>query len=723
MTLSAPLVSIVIPTFNRAREVAEAVRSCRAQTHPNCEIIVVDDGSTDGTAAVLATLAMEDGHALRTIVQVNAGASAARNAGLDACQGTYVQFLDSDDVLAVGKIAAQLVAIERTANCDVALSYGRLECGDGSERIGVNCGGRSMAYVEKLCSGEVHIVQTAAPLWRRDFLSGGRRWNATITLGDDLDFHARCLVDARTVVFVAEELFVVRYHVGNRLSDFSTDNRRLASLVATREAIFEMLAARDMWTRACAANATPAMLSLYVNYLRRMCDAELSRLEQLIARMCRLSAGSAMVWATIATRRVLGRGVVLAIADTLLGVGRRPSHPRELWRSIAWRVKRWGGRTARLRPSHALQSARSLIFSRMHSPEPRTVLLVEPNEFHTETLPGYVSLITAAGCNCWLLVRPRADVTGALSRLPVARRPTILVMNLWAMAFFLRSRLARRFDLIFFGSGTISERYGYFGGVLDYLGRLPVTRLGYLMIEHSDETLRERNDWRRLDPDRLFALSPFEKPDMAMKMLAPVDFGPVRRIALGEPVIFVTVGRVSPAYRNFAALMRAIEELRATSARLFKVVAIGAQSAGTAVPETVRSYVEFVGFQPFAAMYDRLDAAHFFLPLLDSSVAAHRVYMSGNTSGSRQLVLGFEKIAVWERPFADAYGFTESNAIVHQPGALADGMRRALALDPSSYAAKAEAVARMKREIFQSSLATFNAFLATHGDQGGCSSV
>lgn len=329
MTSRSPLVSIVIPTFNRAQKIGGAVCSCRAQNHPSCEIIVVDDGSTDETAAVLATLAADAGHPLRIIVQANTGASAARNAGLAACRGMYVQFLDSDDALEPHKIAMQLAAMEETADCDVVLSFGRLESAEGSERIGADCGTRPMAYVERICSGEVHVVQTAAPLWRREFLSCAHRWNSAITLGDDLEFHAKCLVDARAVAFVPEELFIVKYHQGDRLSDFSTDNGRLSSLVATREAIFEMLKARGMWTDACADNALIAMRTLYVNYLRRMPGVELFRLERLIGRSCRVSPRSAALWAMIAARRVLGRRAVLAGADAIIGM--HESQPRALW--------------------------------------------------------------------------------------------------------------------------------------------------------------------------------------------------------------------------------------------------------------------------------------------------------------------------------------------------------------------------------------------------------
>ena len=368
-------------------------------------------------------------------------------------------------------------------------------------------------------------------------------------------------------------------------------------------------------------------------------------------------------------------------------------------------------RLSRLRLSHLVTSVRSFRIAGTLVPGPRTVLLVEPNAYHSETLPGYISLIAAAGYTCWLVVRPHADVDGAISRLPVENRAPILRMNLWAIAMFLRSKKAQQFDLIFFNSGSIAEPHGYFGGVLEYFGRLPSTRLGYLMIEHSDQYLRERRDWRRLDPERLFALTPVRSKDVTLNMLAPVELGRFTQPALKKPRLLVAVGRFSPTHRNLHALVQAVEVLRLEGTSSFKVIAIGAKDREVQLPESVRPHIELVGSQSFTAMYASVEAAHYFLPLLDSSINAHRTYLSGNTTGSRQLILGFEKIGIWETPFAEAYGFSEADAIVYAPGALADGMRRALALDPIEYAAKIEGVGRLKRLAFQSSLDNLRAFI------------
>jgi glycosyltransferase involved in cell wall biosynthesis len=93
-----PLVSVVLPTYNRARFLPQAFASVCAQRLGDWELIVVDDGSTDGTGELVATLARCLARPVRYVRQQNAGPAAARNAGLDLARGKYVAFHDSDDV-------------------------------------------------------------------------------------------------------------------------------------------------------------------------------------------------------------------------------------------------------------------------------------------------------------------------------------------------------------------------------------------------------------------------------------------------------------------------------------------------------------------------------------------------------------------------------------------------------------------------------------------------
>src|SRR5207237_4177688 len=110
-SMSRPLVSAVIPVFNRVRSIGAAIDSALAQDMKELEVLVVDDGSTDATREVVG------GHPdprVRLIARERrGGAAAARNAGIAAAAGDYIAFLDSDDVWLPGKLAWQPAVMRR----------------------------------------------------------------------------------------------------------------------------------------------------------------------------------------------------------------------------------------------------------------------------------------------------------------------------------------------------------------------------------------------------------------------------------------------------------------------------------------------------------------------------------------------------------------------------------------------------------------------------------
>ena len=116
---AAPSVSVIVPVFNGERFLRDAVASIRHQRHEPLEIIVVDDGSTDATGTVAASLGGE----VRYIHQPNAGPPAARNTGLRAARGALVAFLDADDLWTDQKLAVQLGLLAREPAIDVVLGY------------------------------------------------------------------------------------------------------------------------------------------------------------------------------------------------------------------------------------------------------------------------------------------------------------------------------------------------------------------------------------------------------------------------------------------------------------------------------------------------------------------------------------------------------------------------------------------------------------------------
>jgi len=112
------MVSFVIPNYNHARYLGDAIRSALAQTYPHIELIVVDDGSTDDSRSVVEYWIAEHGERIRYIYQTNAGLSAARNTGVQAACGEYIALLDADDLVEQTYAERLLAALAQSPDAD-----------------------------------------------------------------------------------------------------------------------------------------------------------------------------------------------------------------------------------------------------------------------------------------------------------------------------------------------------------------------------------------------------------------------------------------------------------------------------------------------------------------------------------------------------------------------------------------------------------------------------
>jgi glycosyltransferase involved in cell wall biosynthesis len=112
------LISCIVPVFNGEKYLGEALDSILKQTYRPLEIIVADDGSTDGTTAVTARY----GKQIRYLRQDNAGASTARNFGLNAARGEFVAFLDADDLWHLEKLERQMARFETRPELDLSVT-------------------------------------------------------------------------------------------------------------------------------------------------------------------------------------------------------------------------------------------------------------------------------------------------------------------------------------------------------------------------------------------------------------------------------------------------------------------------------------------------------------------------------------------------------------------------------------------------------------------------
>lgn len=220
-----PSVSVIIPTFNYAHHLAQAVESIRAQTFRSWECIVVDDGSTDSTPVLLEALARSDPRiAVRR--QSAAGVSAARNAGLAAARGEYVQFLDADDRLHSTKLALGVEVLE--SRPDIDLVYGSAsfvsevdgeslrELADPSARLAARFPeATGKEILSLLLVNNLFVVE--APLTRRHIFDRVGVFDERLARMEDWDLWLRiALADARFACMPAVyPSVVVRVHAGS----------------------------------------------------------------------------------------------------------------------------------------------------------------------------------------------------------------------------------------------------------------------------------------------------------------------------------------------------------------------------------------------------------------------------------------------------------------------------------------------------------------------------
>lgn len=202
--MSSPLVSILIPCYNAAPWLAATLDSALAQTWTNKEIILVDDGSTDGSLEFARTYERQG---VRVVTQANAGASAARNHALRLARGEFIQFLDADDLLSPGKTAAQLaLLIKRPVGTVATCAWGRFTGDSADARFVDEAVFRDFAAVDFLVlAGESGaMMQPSAWLVPRGVAVKAGPWDESLSLNDDGEYFARVALASSGIAFCTD---------------------------------------------------------------------------------------------------------------------------------------------------------------------------------------------------------------------------------------------------------------------------------------------------------------------------------------------------------------------------------------------------------------------------------------------------------------------------------------------------------------------------------------
>jgi GT2 family glycosyltransferase len=283
-----PLVSVLIPAHNAEPWLGTTLDSVYRQTHRHLEVIVVDDGSTDDTARVASGFA---GRGLRLIRQSPSGACAARNAALAASTGSFIQFLDADDLISPQKIRVQLQRVGASTDLIASGEWGRFHTAPDAAVFTPESVWRDLDAVEwllrSLSSGQP-MMQCGIFLIPRSVLARSGGWDERLSLIDDFEFFVRVILASRGVRFCpSARLYYRSGHLGTlaALRTPAAWRSALLSLELGGAMLLERTQQSARARRACAAVLedwvamsflkAPEFAAAFEGHLERLGDANI----------------------------------------------------------------------------------------------------------------------------------------------------------------------------------------------------------------------------------------------------------------------------------------------------------------------------------------------------------------------------------------------------------------------------------------------------------------
>jgi hypothetical protein len=329
-----------------------------------------------------------------------------------------------------------------------------------------------------------------------------------------------------------------------------------------------------------------------------------------------------------------------------------------------------------------------------------TILLIEPNDCHGEVIPGFAKYLLDLGYAVDIIMIWELSWMQPLCRFNDPGIRTMVIPHSFINDLFDKP-VTKNYKKILLTSFRVyshsnttegMEIFECYPNVKNHIDRL-------IAVEHHAE---KRNE-ELLNQNRIITLESF---DYTRKtgVCNPHYFGPVKTVPKsGAATKFIAVGKIETERRNHCLLIDAVKELKKQKITNFKIIVIG-PGAVPDLPSGIRCFFEFRGWVDFPAMYSAMEEADFFLPLLDMDLPAHKRYIDRATSGSFQLIYGFTKPCLIQRPFAPKRGLTEKNSLLYDKNSdLAGTMLKAIEMTDFEYEDMREDLQKLAEKIYADS--------------------
>ena len=231
-------ISVIIPTYNRAHIIKDALESVLKQTYSNWECIVIDDGSTDHTERIIKELVSIDNRIkyIRRPSSRNKGAATCRNIGLENATGDYIQFLDSDDYIATNKFEVQIKLLKNENFTTIGTCrYGimrpiwekpRIFYGYSTFRTFKNPLNLFKIFAINFSYFPLHVYLIPSVITDK-----AGKWNENLTVNDDGEFFSRVILNCLKIKFCNNTFAIYRKGAGNRITTQIMEDKGVQSYI------------------------------------------------------------------------------------------------------------------------------------------------------------------------------------------------------------------------------------------------------------------------------------------------------------------------------------------------------------------------------------------------------------------------------------------------------------------------------------------------------------
>ncbi len=722
-------VSVIIPVYNVEKYLRECLDSVVNQTLKDIEIICVNDGSTDSSLKILEEFALQDNR-IKIINQENQGAGAARNNGMNSAQGEYLLFLDSDDFFDL-RMFEKLYNKAVSTNSDITVceyynfNQQTKEITEGQSLRKKCVVPHKEIFSYKDCPQSILDSVMPAPwnkLFKRDFIEQCGIKFQNLPYFNDVLFCSLVLVYANSITSIKDNLV---YYCNNlkysatskKYKDFSVLKKMLVEInkgcekldyyIEIKESLInfnlnfcnyylktsqntefyepilleikEYIKNNDLFNNVKEANTCGFLFS----FVKFILSYEPEHKKQNITKLL-FNIKNVDVYKQI----------------TVLGINFKILNGKLIKKHIDLQLKEIKSANYKLKQyqNEIIEYAKTANANIKEN----SILIVEPNDCHGEVIPGYVKYFKDLGFNVDIVITPQQNEKHSVFMFDDTDT-NIFILNRKSIKEFLSSKKIEHYKYIVFTSHIMYERINYiiFPTIFQHFPVLENYRDKLFVVEHHFESA----DKQLLENKHIIMLTKLPSQNENVICANPHYFGDIT-ITSKNPVIteFIMVGAIEAKRRNCNILIDAVNKLVESGFDNFRITVIGRGSMD-AIPEKLRKYFNILGYVPYDVMYKEMEKADFFLPLIDPDNPEHDRYITVGTSGSFQLIYGFQKPCLIAEKFAATHYFNNENSIIYKTNSnLADSMKKAILMPPQDYLKKQEALKSLAEDLYKKSL-------------------